>query len=125
VDPNAPKPDCDEMVDFKTVQAQVLTPVCLNCHGFLSMPAFDSFADVKAHIVKIQGLVSIGAMPPPPPKSKVIISACQKQMLLDWISQGAPETITQDSCINTSQGEQNESATRPSTQLSSIRTCSE
>lgn len=88
-------PDCDELVVFETVRKEVFEPVCLNCHMFSKDHPFDSYQNVKDHIVKIRATVSAGTMPPP---KKVTFDPKLKDLLLKWIDQGAAEKGDATTC---------------------------
>lgn len=80
-------------IDFASVQAEIFgspgntAGKCLSCHqagGFL-MP-LDSYGAIKARLVQIEDSIRNNRMPknaPLPPQTK--------QLLSDWIAQGAPE----------------------------------
>lgn len=84
VDPIPPDLTC---LDFKTIQATVLEPKCVGCHGDSGGVNLESYASVKNHLSKIEVMVSTGKMPPKKP-----LDAALKDQLLAWIQSGAPET---------------------------------
>jgi hypothetical protein len=85
-------PNCTP-IEFAQVQAEIFgTPAnsegkCLSCHRVGGkLMALDSYAAVKARLAQIEDSVRTNRMPKngPLPQDK-------KQLLYNWISQGAPE----------------------------------
>lgn len=84
---------CEDLIDFKTVNEKILEPICLNCHGLLTDPPLDSYADVRKHLLKLGGLVRLDKMPPKKPLDSQL-----KELLFKWIDNGSPEVVDKTSC---------------------------
>jgi uncharacterized membrane protein len=79
-----------ENPDFSTVQSHIIQPYCATCHGASGAGnvSLDSYAHVKKFLNAVQDSVVVkGNMPPGKPLSKEL-----QQLLVNWISNGAPET---------------------------------
>lgn len=85
--PTDPLPPGTECMDYATIKATVIEPKCVGCHGGAGGVDLDSYANVKAHLAKVDTMVSSNKMPPKKPLDPAL-----KDQLLNWIQSGAPET---------------------------------
>jgi uncharacterized membrane protein len=85
-----------EVLDYATVKTQVIDRACLKCH---SAPAnrgdvnLESYQEVLKNIVDIKMDVADGTMP-----KRSTLTPEQKNLILDWIAAGAPETARPAHC---------------------------
>lgn len=75
--PNEPPP-----VDFELVRASIFTPHCIGCHS-----NFADYSRVVGRLPDIQRSIDTNFMP----MGSAPLSTELKQMLADWIANGAPE----------------------------------
>lgn len=75
-------------LNFAAVQQKVFAPKCSRCHGFVG-----SYEGVAARLTEIESRVRspLEFEQMPPPKAPQLTEE-EKNLLLDWIKAGAPET---------------------------------
>lgn len=76
----------EKVSSFSQVQQSVFLVRCQNCHQASGAFTFEDYKTVKSMLAKVENRVfSIADMPPGRP-----LSDEQKNLLLDWIEDGAP-----------------------------------
>lgn len=90
-----PVADCDQ-VDFNTVNTLVFQTSCTRCHDFTSKVNLESYSNIKQHLSSVQWMIQTDKMPPKKPLSPEL-----KTLVLKWIDQGAPETVSLPQTCNT------------------------
>jgi uncharacterized membrane protein len=87
----APTPTEPEILDFATVNKNVLQPSCIKCHSGATPKgevSLESYTDLLINIGDIRDDVEKGIMP-----KRSTLTPEQKALILDWIKAGAPETV--------------------------------
>jgi mono/diheme cytochrome c family protein len=87
---------CDDLIDFKEINETIFQPVCLRCHGFATLPEFDSYANIRQNLVSLERMVRLDKMPPRQPLAQDL-----KDKLFKWIQNGSPETVDKTGCSPT------------------------
>lgn len=86
----APNPPRDEYkLDFATINNKVIEPACVMCHTaetFKGKVNLENYAEVFKNLKATQKTIIDGSMP-----KKGFLTKVQKQLILTWISAGAPE----------------------------------
>jgi hypothetical protein len=85
IDPDQP---CD-LVDFKMVYEKVFEAKCAKCHDETSKLELQTFEQIKSHLKQIEWVVKNDKMPPKKPLDPDL-----KDLVMKWIEQGAPETVS-------------------------------
>ena len=82
------------MIDYKMVSARVLGLRCISCHSNsggnragINLETYESLFNERSGI---KSTITSGSMPQPTNRP---LSAIQKQIILAWLSKGAPETV--------------------------------
>jgi hypothetical protein len=91
--PSVPPELCEDLVDFKEINDTIFQPVCLRCHGFATLPEFDSYANIRQNLVSLERMVRLDKMPPRQPLAPEL-----KNRLFKWIQNGSPETVDKTDC---------------------------
>lgn len=81
-------------IDYKLVNTNVLSPRCISCHsdsgGNSAGINLETYENVFNERSTIKSVIANGSMPLPRNRP---LTATQKQMILNWLNQGAPETV--------------------------------
>lgn len=89
--PTEPQPQTPTVLDYATVKEKVLDPKCVKCHsesgGNRGDVNLETYAKVIEQIQAVRESVIDGSMP-----KKGQLTEAQKNLILSWIDQGAPET---------------------------------
>ena len=75
-------------IDFKLVSAAVFQTRCVDCHGTKGGVSVETYADVLRNLQAIKGVIENQQMPPRSP-----LSQDEQSLVLQWISDGAPEVV--------------------------------
>jgi len=90
-----PAPAPAPALDYATVNADVLTPKCVRCHGGSNGTSagvnLTTYAGVKAHLSTVRSEVVSGSMP-----QNDSLTQEQYNQLINWIDAGAPQTASLD-----------------------------
>lgn len=86
----APTPAEPFVLDYSTVNKNVIQPSCFKCHSGATPKgdvSLESYADLMINIGDIKDDVAKGVMP-----KRSALTPEQKDLILNWINAGAPET---------------------------------
>ena len=75
------------VVDYATVNSQVLQKRCTSCHGSSGGVNLQTYNNVYNNRSRVRSAVVNGRMPPGSP-----LTSSQKTMLINWIDAGAPQS---------------------------------
>lgn len=84
-----PPPVGEAKLDYATVHARVIEPMCLRCHTQPKPRAgvsLDTYENVKKNLAGVKEQIETGMMPP-----RDSLTAEQLSLLTNWINAGAPE----------------------------------
>lgn len=89
VNPSDPPVDTCDLVDFNTVNIKVFQAKCTTCHDDTMSVDLQSYSKIQNHLAEVKWMVMNDKMPPKKPLDKDL-----KDLVLKWIDQGAPETVS-------------------------------
>ncbi len=80
-------------VDFAIVKRSILEPKCISCHssskGNQGEINLETYNTVINNLIKIKSVIEDGSMP----KDGTSLSSAEKQLILEWINNGAPFNV--------------------------------
>ncbi|MGE0763435.1 MAG: hypothetical protein AB7N80_09155 [Bdellovibrionales bacterium] len=92
-----PPPTAPAELNYELLRQRVFEPYCLGCHEFAEVEndftTLNTYADIVSQLPKITQMVESGKMPPLEKEADPLPDE-EKKLLLQWILDGAPETMS-------------------------------